>query len=76
MKRRWIKVFLIFMVLMAGLLLGGIYGILHTTAGARQLLSLVEGQLDDSLELGRISGTISSGLRTDAFSADHSHSFY
>jgi len=65
MKRRWIKVFLIFMVLMAGLLLGGIYGILHTTAGARQLLSLVEGQLDDSLELGRISGTISSGLAID-----------
>ena len=66
MKRRWVKVFLIFMVLMAGLLLGGIFGILHTTAGARQLLSFVEGQLDDALELGKISGTISSGLDIDS----------
>jgi translocation and assembly module TamB len=65
MKRRWLKVFLIFMVVVAGLLLGGVYGILHTTAGARLLLSFVEGQLDDTLELGGISGTISSGLDID-----------
>ena len=65
MKRRWIKAFLIFMVVMASLLLGGVYGIFHTTAGARQLLSLVEGQLDDALELGEISGTLSSGLEID-----------
>ncbi len=65
MKRRWIKAFLIFMVVIASLLLGGVYGILHTTAGARQLLSLVEGQLDDSLKLGAISGTLSSGLEID-----------
>ncbi len=65
MKHRWIKVFLIFMMVMTSLLLGGVYGILHTTAGARQLLSFVEGQLDDALELGEISGTLSSGLEID-----------
>ena len=62
MNRRWLKFFLIFVVLVAGLLLGGVYGILHTTAGARLLLSVVEGQLDDSLEIGEIAGTLSSGL--------------
>jgi translocation and assembly module TamB len=65
MKRRWLKVFLIFMVVIASLLMGGVYGILHTTAGARLLLSFVEGQLNDSLELGVISGTLSSGLEID-----------
>ncbi len=62
MKHRWVKVFLISMVVVTGLLLGGVYGILHTTAGARLLLFIVENQLGDSLELGEISGTIGSGL--------------
>ena len=65
MKRHWIKALLVFTVLVASLLLGGVYGILHTTTGARLLLSLVAGQLDASLELGEISGTLSSGLDID-----------
>ena len=65
MNRRWLKVFLIFMVFITSLLLGGVYGILHTTAGARLLLYFVEGQLNDSLELGEISGTLGSGLKID-----------
>ena len=65
MKRHWIKALLVFTVLVASLLLGGVYGILHTTTGARLLLSLVAGQLDASLELEGIAGALSSGLEID-----------
>jgi len=64
-KRRWVKVFLVSMVLVSGLLLGGLIGILHSTTGARLLLSIVENQWGDSLEIGEVSGTISSGLAVD-----------
>ncbi len=62
MKHRGLKILLISMVVTASLLLGGVYGILHTTAGARLLLSLLEERLDDSLKIEGISGNISSGL--------------
>ena len=62
MKHRWVRVILIITVLVAGLLMGGAYGILHTTTGARLLLSIVENQWGESLKLGEVSGTIGSGL--------------
>ncbi|MEE8338993.1 MAG: translocation/assembly module TamB domain-containing protein [Xanthomonadales bacterium] len=65
MKRHWIKAFFVFAVFVASVLLGSFYGILHTTAGARLLLSQLEGQLDDALALEGISGTLSSGLDID-----------
>jgi len=65
LKRHRIKAFFIFAALVASLLLGSFYGVLHTTAGARLLLSQVEGQLDDALAMEGISGTLSSGLDID-----------
>ncbi len=65
MKRNWLKTFLVFTVLVAGLLLGTFYGILHTTAGARLLVYVVENQLGESLELGEISGSVGAGLDID-----------
>jgi translocation and assembly module TamB len=65
MNRRWVKIILFSTVLVAALPLWGIYGVLHTTSGARLLLSLIENQMNDSLEIKGVQGNFSSGLDID-----------
>jgi translocation and assembly module TamB len=65
MKRRWVKTILFFSVLVAVLPLCGVYGVLHTTSGARLLLSFIEDRMNDSLEIRGVLGSFSSGLEID-----------
>ena len=66
MKRRGVKAFLFFTVLVVVLPLCGVYGVLNTPSGARLLLSLVESRMSGSLEIQGVYGSFSSGLDIDS----------
>ncbi len=65
MKRRWIKVFLVFLAVTTILLLGSVFGIFHTSSGAKMLLSFIESRLNGSLIVEGVDGSFSAGLEID-----------
>ena len=62
MTKRRLAIVLVIPLLLAVILIGGLYGALHTNTGARWILSGLQGQLPGKLELSRPDGDLATGL--------------
>jgi len=63
MTKRRLTILLAIPLLPAAILATALYGALHTSTGARWIISGVQGQLPGSLEIAKTEGDLSSGLQ-------------